>query len=162
MPELRRTKNVIFLKYGHILCIITKVIAQYTIVCTRLSIIVGNTGASSSDLRQLDTLLNVSLKDENDEQTLFCHICQLPFVSLNNKHSHFSGRHHRQALMDQLHHTIAATNEDTSCRSDPQQSCWKSKGHQNQDISDQLQAVGAQCKGMLYTISCAHVQLSNA
>lgn len=50
---------------------------------------------------------------ENDE-TLACSVCDLSFVSLYSKHSHYSGKLHLQTLLQNIDRDIRAESDQTS------------------------------------------------
>ena len=63
---------------------------------------------SSVDLEEVESILTASTILENDDKALYCQICQISFVSLNNKLSHLSGRLHRQSVLEHVHTKLAA------------------------------------------------------
>ena len=66
-------------------------------------------GMSDVDLEEIDSVLTASSVLESNDQALHCQICQISFTSLNNKRSHFSGRLHRQSLIEHLHSKLASS-----------------------------------------------------
>ena len=70
-------------------------------------------GMSAVDLSEVESVLTASTILENDDEALHCQVCQISFTSLNNKLSHFTGRTHRQAVIEQLHGKLALRNKAT-------------------------------------------------
>ena len=68
---------------------------------------------SAIDLSEVESVLTASTILENDDEALHCQVCQISFTSLNNKLSHFTGRTHRQAVIEQLHSKLALRNKAT-------------------------------------------------
>lgn len=62
---------------------------------------------SSVDIEEVESILTASTILENDDKALDCQICQISFVSLNNKLSHLSGRLHRQSVLEHVHTKLA-------------------------------------------------------
>ena len=114
-------------------------------------------GISAVDLEEVEGILTASTILENDDQALHCQICQISFSSLNNKLSHFSGRSHRQSVIEHLHNKLALStntpsqthNRDMTDRAggkDCQEEC---EGNEMEcsDVAEQLSHVAMQLKG---------------
>lgn len=66
---------------------------------------------SSVDVEEVESILTTSTTLENDDKALYCQICQISFVSLNNKLSHLSGRSHRQSVLEHVHTKLALSSK---------------------------------------------------
>lgn len=104
---------------------------------------------SPGGLEQVDCVLSANIARENDDRVLCCELCDnMSFTSLNNKRSHFSGRLHRQALIEQLHQMLASSNNTVPQVSDsPSVLQAEQRVEESRDITEQLRHVATQHKG---------------
>ena len=54
------------------------------------------------NLERAQDYVTQSFAGENDDNILMCCVCQLPFTSLYNKQSHYSGKLHLQTVIENL------------------------------------------------------------
>lgn len=125
------------------------------------------TDASDTELEEVEGVLRESTSLEYDNKTLCCPICQLSFSSLNNKQSHFSGRLHRQSLVEYIHKKLSSSRDaaqlhinkhSESCDSvaiaSRDEESEESSGN-GDDILEQVRLVATKHKG-IFNAQCMH------
>ncbi len=59
-------------------------------------------------MEKANKIINKSFEGETDDYVLKCSLCDLPFVSLHNKQSHYSGKLHLQTLLQRLNELVTS------------------------------------------------------
>lgn len=69
---------------------------------TELRHYLSNNANSNLHLKEVNEFLSQASATEEDDCILVCDVCNISFTSLHNKHCHFSGKLHMQALLKNI------------------------------------------------------------
>jgi hypothetical protein len=108
---------------------------------------------SDVDVEEVESILTTNTILENDDNALYCQICQISFVSLNNKLSHLSGRSHRQSVLEHLHTKLSLS---TKASPQPQMTATTADIVGGKDLEERQGNDGEDLVGQLTHVAMRH------